>query len=258
MYTGTCYIGVVGPESGPYNAMASILNIARRDGDGVPVPIYATKGYEARQQHFNKFMASGHDFMLLLDHDMIYDRNTLERLRAWGKPYVSGLYMRRRFSPMMPIWFEPWSGAWPYRWFLDIPERGRLHEIGASGWGCILIHREVVEETRKVLKGEPDVLEDDMDVWPYDLGAVLRGDEELRVLRGAKGEIVGSDVRYPFYALQAGYQLYGDPDVRPAHVLHYPLTPDDYEMAGGIRDEQRAQLEAALEANRQMIAEALA
>lgn len=257
-YEGTCYIGVVGPPQGPYNAWNSILNIKRRDGDGAIVPIYATKGYEARQQHFNKFMASEHDFMLLLDHDMIYGRDTLERLRAWGKPYLSGLYMRRRVSPMIPIWFKPWSGEWPYDWWLDIPERGRLHEIGASGWGCILIHREVVTETRKLLKGEPDVIEDDMDVWPFDWREVQRGEAEIRPLRGVKDHIVGSDVRYPFYALHAGYQLYGDPDVRPRHILQYPLRVEDFEAAGGPTEEQREALENQIAENRQMIQEALA
>ena len=56
----------------------------------------------------------------------------------------------------------------------------------------------------------------------------MRGDEELIPLRGVKDEIVGSDIRYPFYARAAGYQLYGDPDVRPQHMVSYPLTCDDY------------------------------
>lgn len=229
-YTGSCYIGVVGAENIPVLAVTSIMKIARREGDGVPQFVTATKGYVARQTLINNFMESEHDFLLLLDHDMIFPDDTLERLRSHGLPYVSGYYMRRQFGPMYSVWFEPFT-QWPHMPVLYEPERGRLHELGASGWGCILIHREVIETTRdKVLKGEGDVIEDDMDVWPYDLKKVLAGKKKLKPLRAMK-DVVGSDIRYPFYAKAAGFTLYGDPEVRPKHILDYPLSPDDF---GGL------------------------
>jgi len=111
--------------------------------------------------------------------------------------------------------------------------------LGGSGWGCILIHRRVVEDVRRdVLKGEWDVLEDDMDVYPYDLGAVMAaldaGDieavrREFRPLRGQfDRQPMGSDLRYPILASRAGYHLMGDPDVRPGHVTGYPVEASDY------------------------------
>ena len=112
--------------------------------------------------------------------------------------------------------------------------------LGASGWGCVLIHRAVVEDTRaKVLKGEWDVIEDEMTFWPYDatvvMAALNSGDlatlrRELRPLRGQfDRQPIGSDIRYPFYARAAGHSLWGDPDVRPGHVVSYALSGDDYE-----------------------------
>ena len=216
-YEGRAYIGVVGPDTIPVHAVISIMNIERRPGDAAPRFQMATKGYEARQMHINQFLASEHDWILLLDHDMIFPADTLERLRSHGKPYVTGLYMRRRHSPMLPVWYEPYTGEWPMMPFTADPARGRLHELGASGWGCILLHRAVIEGTRPFLGGEQEVIEDDMDVWPA-TGEPLRGTKD----------IVGSDIRYPVYARQAGYILYGDPDVRPSHIMQYPLSPDDY------------------------------
>lgn len=228
-YTGSCLIGVVGPEMMPTNAMISIMNINRQPGDSMPKFIMATKGYVARQQHIDYWIdETEHEFCLLLDHDMIFQSDTLERLRAHELPFVSGYYLRRRFAPVAPVWFKPFSGEWPFEPWDTEPERGKLHEIGASGWGCILIHRDVVMSTREVLKGEPEVIEDDMDVWPYEIAAVLRGDEQIRPLRIIK-DVVGSDIRYPFYARAAGWTLYGDADVRPAHILDYPLSPDDFD-----------------------------
>lgn len=254
----TTYIGVVGPDTERGTCRDSISNIQVRQGDYGPVFVRATKGFEARQLHVNMFLdETTHDYLLLLDHDMVFQADTLERLRSHNIPYVSGLYMRRSLQPMAPIWFRPFDGRWPMKPWVGNPERGKLHPIGASGWGCMLMHRDVILAVRDILKGEQEILEDDMDIWPYRLDVIMRAlndlqkylstveildkkrddisacvrdlASEIRPLR-ADREIVGSDIRFPFFALQAGYQLMGDPDVRPGHLIEYSLTPDDYGM----------------------------
>lgn len=278
-YTGTAYIGVVGPELEVGECRDSVLNIVRRPGDVLMPAVRATKGFEARQLHLDRWLEeTRHEWCLFLDHDMVYPPDTLERLRAHGRPYVSGHYLRRRFAPIASVWFRPWTGKWPFEPWAGSPERGKLHAIGASGWGCLLLHREVALAVRGLLKGEADIIEDDMDVWPYDLAAILRAIQglqtlttesvslstlrpalrehagvlarELRPLRGDRGN-VGSDIRYPFYALQAGYQLYGDPDVQCGHMLNYPLHPDD--LAGQGEDEHQrvaAKIKAGIKSER--------
>ena len=256
-YTGSCYIGVVGPETDFADCTASINAILRRPGDSLPQRFSATKGYEARQKHINIFMDSPqYSFILLLDHDQIFQEHTLERLRSHKLPYVSGLYMRRQIAPIAPVWFREFRGQWPMEPWVGPVERGKLHKLGASGWGCTLVHRDVFTAVREILKGEWDVLEDDMDIWPYSIDVIMSSlkalrsilDErpanstlypalehhvstlelEIRPLR-ADREVVGSDIRFPFFAKQAGFQLYGDPDVRCGHMLNYNLTADDYD-----------------------------
>lgn len=283
-YTGSCYIGVVGSDIENGECRDSIEHIGRRQGDVGPHYVRATKGYEARQSHLNKwFNDTRHPFILLLDQDMRFEPDTLERLRSHGLPYVSGLYMRRRYAPLAPVWYRPYSGKWPMEPWVGIPERGKLHPIGASGWGCLLLHREVVEAVRPLLKGEWDIIEDDMDVYPYDLAAImtaLKGlravvdgkpdplvafpalekhlatlEAEIKPLR-ADREVVGSDIRYPFFAKLAGYQLMGDPDVRPAHMLDYPLTADDYlAMPEDNLAEMHKQVKKAINADRRRLRE---
>jgi len=257
-YTGTVYVGVVGGDTESGECRDSIEKIYLRPGDEGPIFYRATKGYEARQLHLNNWIEKTvHPFMLLLDHDMVFPVDVLERLRAHKLPFVSGYYLRRRYAPLAPVWFKlPPKYAWPMEPWLDEPERGKLHPLGASGWGCMLLHRDVVMATKPLLKGEQEILEDDLDVWPYDLPAVLeamRGlrwladteaespatlqkavtpfveilEREIRPLRGRK-DIVGSDIRYPFYAREAGHILMGDPDCRCKHMLDYPLSPDDF------------------------------
>lgn len=272
IYEGTVYTGVVGPETENGVCRDSIHNIKRREGDLLPRFIRATKGYEAREMHINAFLnETDCAFILLLDHDQTFPPDTLEKLRSHKLPYVSGYYMRRRYNPIAPVWFKdnP-DNVWPFEPFTDDPERGKLHKLGASGWGCVLIHRDVFTDMKPILKGEPYVIEDDMDVWPYDLGGIRRSIDKLQFimnevmerqgfidsdvnkitdciwelnnetqpLRGTK-DPVGSDIRFPFFAKQAGYTLYGDPDVRCGHMLNYPLSPDDY---SSIPDELRQQI----------------
>ena len=268
-YTGTCYIGVTGPEFENGECRDSIERIVLRPGDQGPDFIRATKGYEARQEHLNNFINGKHAFCLFLDSDMAFQSDTLERLRTHKLPYVSGFYMRRMGDPVAPVWYRPYAGQWPFENWIGPVERNRLHKIGASGWGCMLVHRDAIMAVRNLLKGEWEIIEDDMDVWPYDLGAIMNAiaglkellaerpgiktlypalaqhvkmlENEIRPLR-ADREIVGSDIRFPFFALQAGYQLMGDPEVRPGHIIHYPLSPDDYD---GIAQGRSQDLEKA-------------
>lgn len=273
----TAYIGIVGPSLDYSAAWQSILKIARAPGDAIPMFVHGTKGYESRQRHIDEFLQSNHDELLLLDSDMVFAEDTLARLRAWGEPFVSGFYMRRNYRGIAPVWFEP-EFDFPVMPFMRDPERGRLHELGASGWGCIYLRREVIEKTMPLLQGEPVVLEDDMDLWPYNLdrlmearrGALrLLGEEDgpahaaelERLLRIFVDEIrplrllrdsVGSDIRFPWYARQAGFTLWGDPDVRPGHIVHYPLSADDYaSVPEAERERRRLQVREQIEGHRQ-------
>jgi len=254
-YTGSAYLCVVGPDGEHGPSRDSIEKIARRPGDSPLAFIRATKGYEARQAHINNFIEkTQYEFILMLDHDQVFPMDTLERLRSHKLPYISGLYLRRNPELMAPVWYRPFGGKWPMEPWVGIPERGKLHPLGASGWGCMLMHRDVVVGVRALLKGEEEVLEDDMDIWPYDIARIMDAingldnlletknlhpvaikafvevlKEEIRPLRCDR-EIVGSDIRFPFYAKAAGFQLMGDPEVRCGHVINYPLSPNDYDI----------------------------
>jgi hypothetical protein len=287
-YTGSVYIGVVGPENEIGECRDSIERMARRPGDSPVNFIRATKGYEARQMHINNWYSNtNHEYILLLDHDQTFPADTLERLRSHGLPYVSGYYLRRRWAPAFSVWYKPQKSPtdWPMTPWFDDPERGKLHLLGASGWGCILMHRDVITAVRSILKGEMEVLEDDMDLYPYDLPRVMGAIHALRKLadtmpdpeimrpalaehvktlegeikpllgtRGLAGEfgLIGSDIRFPFYARCVGYPLYGDPDVRCAHVVNFPLHPDEVSAKAGEAEINQNKADRLLIAKRKL------
>ncbi|MBU2249088.1 MAG: hypothetical protein KKD77_20240 [Gammaproteobacteria bacterium] len=266
-YNGTIYVGIAEGDIEYAAARDSIHGLILRPGDSSLNWTRATKGYEARQEHLNRFLDTKHDFAALLDGDMVFDPATLERLRRHELPFVSGLYMRRSTKPVAPVWYKPYSGFWPIEPWTDPVKEGALYRLGASGWGCVLVHREVVLAVRDLLKGEWEVLEDDMDIWPYDLREIMRAihgirslvdeqpasstcypalrehletlEKQIRPLRCDR-EIIGSDIRFAWFANQAGFPLWGDPDVRPGHIIQYPLSATDYNL---IPDEARMQLQ---------------
>jgi hypothetical protein len=226
---GTVYIGVATSDMQTVEAVSSIHRIYRRPGDGNPVFRIATKGAEAREWHIKQFLQSEHDFILFLDGDMLFPFDCLERLRSHGLPCVSGLYFRRTHQPMViPIWFEDDPDfRWPMMPFRQTPQPGQMYRLGGTGFGIWLIHRSVFERLEPMLKGEAFVWQDDMDVWPYDLEAVMAGQEKLRILRGVKDQ-VGADLRLSFFIRAAGFTLWGDPNVSCGHYLNYPLDIGDW------------------------------
>jgi hypothetical protein len=262
-YTGSCYIAAVGSENEYGPCRDTIEAIAKREDDEGPYFIRATKGYEGRQTHLNNwYKNTQHAFLLLLDSDMYFPPHTLERLRSTGLPFVSGFYMRRTIRPVVPVWFERGeTGKMPFKPMVAIPEKDKVYPIGASGWGCMLLHRDVITAMQPLLKGELEIIEDDMDIYPYDLqrvmsaiqsldagiGSMTQGEarqqvailkEEIRPLRGIKDEIVGSDIRFPFYAQLAGFPLWGDTGVLCEHNTVYPVSFEDWmqQPAYNVRD----------------------
>ncbi|HEY5987270.1 MAG TPA: hypothetical protein VIV12_12985 [Streptosporangiaceae bacterium] len=252
---GTAYIGVATSEVVVGQAQRSVYAIYRRPGDEGPVFGEFTKGAEARQHFAVQFMKSQHSWLLYLDGDMLFPVDTLERLRCHGLPCVSGLYFRRTYDLVLPIWYEddP-TFCWPMMPFRETPHSGRLYRLGGTGFGCWLIHRSAFEAVTPLLKGEPYVWQDDMDVWPYTLSEIRAGRETLRPLRGTKDQ-VGADIRLSFFIRQAGIPIWGDPAVACGHYVQYPLGLQNWEaLEPRFRQAQARGTEVELAQIRQQVA----
>lgn len=274
-YTGSVYLAVTEGDQQYGVCRDSIDKILLRPGDEGPTFARGTKGFASRQAHLNNWYEhTKHDFILFLDGDQIFPQNTAERLRFHKLPFVSGYYMRRDYDPILPVWFEPFTGFFPYLVVVDPVAPDTLYELGASGWGCMLLHREVIDAVRPILKGEPEIIEDDMDVWPYDLRQIMGAigglrklceskpdtvnlypalgahvdtlEREIRPLRVDKKTIIGSDIRFPFYARQAGYKLFGDSGVSCGHMVNYPVSLENWTQTP---DETRANLKKIRDRN---------
>jgi hypothetical protein len=226
-YRGTAYLSVATPGTVVGAAKQSINHLRRRPGDSTINWYEHTKGMDAREDAVKDFLASRHDWILFMDGDMLLPDYALERLRSHGFACVSGHYMRRTYNPPIPIWYEDdrqdgWEYIWPMMPFRQKPAKGRLYRLGATGFGCWLIHREVIEAVKPMLCGERVVWEDHMAFWPMPVKEKAAG-KKLRPLR-LDYETVGADLRLSFFIRVAGYTIWGDPAVDCGHYIDYPLT----------------------------------
>ncbi len=115
---------------------------------------------ESRNLVREKVLKEGYDYLFCLDQDVLAPTNILQRLVAFDKKIVTGLY-DNYFTRVDPATGQEVSRKLPVVWVKylndplklvtirrDILESGRLIKVHSSGTGCILIHREVLEKIK--------------------------------------------------------------------------------------------------------------
>ena len=81
-----------------------------------------------------------YDYLFSVDSDVTFDSNVLQKFIDHDVDIVSGVYRQRKSEQILEIYSsEGGNMAW-----VDL--RGKqLVEIGACGFGCVLVKREVLE-----------------------------------------------------------------------------------------------------------------
>lgn len=156
----------------------------------------------AREILLKEFLNGKAQYALIVDADMLYPSSVLPRLLSHGKKMVSGLYFSRGDPDRAyPVIFkkEPLD-KWPKTRYFDYPDNA-LVEIGASGHGCLLIHREILERM------EP----------PY---------SQLGPFHDRP--LVGSDLRLCLRARELGYKIWCDTSIKLGHLTVRPITERDW------------------------------
>ena len=148
------FLGGVSSEYAHGGCVESFLNIRLRPGDGRKYQ-WRTRGDVARTELCEEFLQRKEfDALFLADVDMLFNPDCLEQLRSHDLHIVGGHYFRRRFNPMISI---AETGDYPGIPLWDIPDDG-LIEVSNSGFGCLLIKREVLESIQKTLEPKEPIL----------------------------------------------------------------------------------------------------
>ena len=210
------FVGAVSSEKQFAKGVFSFTDLVVRDGDTKAIKM-GTRGDMARMTMGEKFLAGTWDAILLLDLDMIHPPDLLERLRAHEVDMVTAHYFRRHVEPMRSVVsLITDDDTWPYPTLIDIPDDG-LHEIACTGFGCVLIKREVVEAVMRLLPlGSP----------PFSLGPMP---EEANNENGP----FGSDYNFFIRARRLGYKLWLDASLESEHACTIWLNRELYGKLGG-------------------------
>ena len=199
-------------------SLDSIWNeLVTREGDDFGYK-YGSVGWASRMELCDTFLAKPEfDALFMIDMDMKFPPDALEKLRFHDVDMVTGHYFKRMTDPMVSIiQIEKDGELIPLR---DIPSEG-LHPIVTTGMGCLLIKREVIEAVAKI----PQI------VHPF--------------LPGPIPEIYGwdmhfgQDVRFMLYAKNLGYKLWLDASVECPHAHTIWLTKYLYDI---LRPHQEAE-----------------
>jgi len=184
--------------------------------------IYTVSGtliFDQREKMAHEALKEGADYILWIDADMRFPKNTIEILMAHDKPIV-GDNATTRSIPVKPtaknlvVDMEKKENHW-----LPVVSKGKtgLEEVTAVGCGVMLVKREVFENTPK----------------PWFWFEQIPG-----------GKLLGEDVYFCIKALDAGYPTYLDHDLsnQIGHVGQYTFGWHDYpETKDGTSDLQRPQ-----------------
>lgn len=112
--------------------------------------------YDARNALVTQAIDEGHDRILWLDSDMIFDTDIMEKLSAdldAGYDYVSALCFKRKppFSPCVYKEIGYTAEGQELRPFAHCYEdypKDQIFEVDASGLGCVMMKTEVVKKVR--------------------------------------------------------------------------------------------------------------
>ncbi len=113
----------------------------------------------ARNILLENFLKTDSEYALFIDSDMILPPNTLEELLSHDKDVISALYLRKA-PPYYPVCMKS-IGEEKYEIITQLPESSEF-EVDATGLGCFLVKREVIEKVAKTkpvftMENKPDL-----------------------------------------------------------------------------------------------------
>lgn len=161
--------------------------------------------YTSRNELARHAMKNGFDYVLWLDSDMIFEPDMLERMLKVMEEnnikFLTGLYFRRRppYSPVLFDQMEPRQKGWKFTEFDFVPEG--LFEVGACGFGCVLMATEVL------------------------LDVNLKHGYLFHPLNDG-----GEDISFCWRARQCGYKIMCDPSIVCGHVGNVVITDTLYKQ----------------------------
>lgn len=179
--------------------------------DNVETTFQTFHGYRVDQVRnlIADWTVRGFDYLLAVDHDIVLPQDTLYKMLRHDVDMVSGLYRQRLPEQQLEIYDLNMQ-----RW--DISDKNNLTEIGGSGFGCVLIKKDVFEKV-----GYPQ----------FEYHPALDHKDTF-----------SEDVDFCSKVTVAGYKIYADPTIHCGHIGKnvFNIQPKVHSQVNPVQDRLRA------------------
>jgi len=159
--------------------------------------------YTSRDQIAKKALLDEADLVMWFDSDMVFNPDTLQKMLKLideGHDMVTGIYYRRT-PPFSPVGFKTMElkeDGTSFDWEdLDYPMPDEPFEVGACGFGCVLMKTEIF------------------------VSVFAKFGQMFTPIANC-----GEDIAFCWRARQCGYKIIADPSIKLGHVGHTIITED--------------------------------
>jgi GT2 family glycosyltransferase len=165
-----------------------------------------------RNRGIEAFLTTGSEWLVFIDDDEVFDRDTIHRLIASAhpteRPVISALVMVARKSGNITPGCVSWDGA-QFREYHEISPT-ELWQVGAVGAGFLAIHRSVLEAMAE---------KHATDAWPWFKFAQRD--------TAAGPDVMGEDYVFALRVQALGYPVFVNTRIHVGHIKTRILWPRD-------------------------------
>lgn len=162
---------------------------------------------------------SGAEWLWMLDDDMTFEIDTLERLMDSAnrndRPVMGGLcfaYRPERQHPIVPTIYMPGQGN-TFANSTGYPQN-QIVQVMGTGAACLLVHRKVFEGIRDLEDADGNLVNPKPHPWFANL-----------ITGNNYGDIISEDLTFCLRAAQAGFPIHIDTSIKIGHVK--PVVIDE-------------------------------
>ena len=172
----------------------------------------------SRENMARRALDAGFEWLFFLDSDVLPPENVFEELFSVKQPIVTGIYRTKKKGNGWSIWKEGKNTAGQDT--LDHVENWseKIITCDTTGFGCILIHRQVFENFYLKFPTLPWFLWT-MNRHPGFMQSIEVPDPHMRH--------VGEDFWFCLLARACGYKIYVNTDVKCTHIGTVKLTENE-------------------------------
>ena len=152
----------------------------------------------ARNEMVRIFLESTSLWLFIVDSDIVFNPDAINRLLARGKKIISGLVYVNG-DPPFPMAYKRMADiavGMPLFMAVDVPDSGAF-EVDAVGTSCVLVHRSVFLDMARRLPNP-----------------AAQWFQETAVA----GNLIGEDMTFCDRAQQIGHSIWVDADVQMGHI----------------------------------------